>query len=114
MSVSEVPPTSASTSPDSPWAAAASAFSRWREGDTEGLDRDRAEDVVQTTWIALVDHADTITSPQAIAAWLCTSARREAWRAGRQSTRERPVDDQVLAQGLPDHESPEHQVLLDD
>jgi RNA polymerase sigma factor (sigma-70 family) len=133
MTVSEVSGTTAST-PESPWAAAAHAFTRWRDGEADGLDdlvrllspvlwqvvratgldRDRAEDVVQTTWIALVDHADSITSPQGIAAWLCTSARREAWRAGRQASRERPVEDQVLSHGLPDHESPEHQVVLDD
>jgi RNA polymerase sigma factor (sigma-70 family) len=132
--VSEVPRTSAGTNPESPWAAAAAAFERWRDGDDEGLndlvrllspvlwqvvratglDRERAEDVVQTTWIALVDHADSITSPQGIAAWLCTSARREAWRAGRMASRERPVEDEVLAYGLPDHESPEGQVILDD
>ncbi len=133
MTVSEVPETRRAQAPE-PWGAAAAAFTRWRDGDSAGLedlvrllspvlwqvvratglDRDRAEDVVQTTWIALVDHADSITSPQAIAAWLCTSARREAWRAGRQATRERPVDDQVLAHGLPHEESPEHQVILDD
>jgi RNA polymerase sigma factor (sigma-70 family) len=134
MTVSEVPKASERTGPESPWAASAAAFSRWRDGDSEGLDdlvrllspvlwqvvratgldRETAEDVVQTTWIALVDHADSITSPQAIAAWLCTAARREAWRAGRQATRERPVEDTVLALGLPDQESPERQVLLDD
>jgi RNA polymerase sigma factor (sigma-70 family) len=134
MTVSEVPETTASTGSGAPWGAAATAFTRWRDGDSgglddlvrllspvlwqvvraTGLDRERAEDVVQTTWIALVDHADSITSPQGIAAWLCTSARREAWRAGRQATRERPVEDQVLAHGLPDQESPEHQVILDD
>ena len=133
MTVSEVPETT-STDPGSPWAAAAAAFLRWRDGDdaglddlvrllspvlwqvvrATGLDRERAEDVVQTTWITLVDHADSISTPQAVAAWLCTSARREAWRAGKQATRERPVEDQMLAHGLPDHESPEHQVVLDD
>jgi RNA polymerase sigma factor (sigma-70 family) len=132
--VSEVPRASAGTNPASPWDAAAVAFTRWRDGDEEGLDdlvrllspvlwqvvratgldRERAEDVVQTTWIALVDHADSITSPQGISAWLCTSARREAWRAGRLANRERPVEDELLAHGLPDHESPEKQVLLDD
>jgi RNA polymerase sigma factor (sigma-70 family) len=134
MTVSEVPESTTSTGAGAPWGAAAAAFTRWREGDSTGLDdlvrllspvlwqvvratgldRERAEDVVQTTWIALVDHADSISSPQGIAAWLCTSARREAWRAGRQASRERPVEDQVLAHGLPDHESPEHQVVLDD
>ena len=133
MTVSEVPETTASTG-SAPWGAAAAAFTRWRDGDAAGLedlvrllspvlwqvvratglDRERAEDVVQTTWIALVDHADSITSPQGIAAWLCTSARREAWRAGRQASRERPVEDQTLSQGLPPEESPERQVLLDD
>jgi RNA polymerase sigma factor (sigma-70 family) len=132
ISVSEAPESTAGTR--APWDAAAAAFSRWREGDpaglddlvrllspvlwqvvrATGLDRERAEDVVQTTWIALVDHADSISTPQGIAAWLCTSARREAWRAGRRAGRERPVEDEVLAHGLPDHESPEHQVVLDD
>ena len=134
MTVSEVPESTARTGSGAPWGAAADAFSRWRDGDSSGLDdlvrllspvlwqvvratgldRERAEDVVQTTWIALVDHADSITSAQGIAAWLCTSARREAWRAGRQASRERPVEDQVLAHGLPDHDSPELQVVLDD
>jgi RNA polymerase sigma factor (sigma-70 family) len=134
MTVSEVPESAASTGSGSPWSAAADAFTRWRDGDDQGLtdlvrllspvlwqvvratglDRERAEDAVQTTWIALVDHADSITSPQGIAAWLCTSARREAWRASRQAGRERPVEDQVLARELPDDESPEHQVILDD
>jgi RNA polymerase sigma factor (sigma-70 family) len=134
MTVSEVPETTENTGSGAPWGAAAAAFTRWRDGDdgglddlvrllspvlwqvvrATGLDRNRAEDVVQTTWISLVDHADSITSPQGIAAWLCTSARREAWRAGRQASRERPVEDQVLAHGLPDHESPEAQVVLDD
>jgi RNA polymerase sigma factor (sigma-70 family) len=134
MTVSEVPETTASTGSGAPWGAAAAAFTRWRDGDAEGLndlvrvlspvlwqvvratglDRERAEDVVQTTWISLVDHADSITSPQGIAAWLCTSARREAWRAGRLAGRERPVEDQTLAYGLPNADSPEQQVVLDD
>ena len=86
----------------------------WQVVRATGLDRDRAEDVVQTTWIALVDHADSITSPQGISAWLCTSARREAWRAGRLANRERPVEDELLAHGLPDQDSPERQVILED
>jgi RNA polymerase sigma factor (sigma-70 family) len=134
MTVSQVPEATPSTGSGAPWGAAAAAFTRWREGDSTGLDdlvrllspvlwqvvratgidRDRAEDVVQTTWIALVDHADSITSPQGIAAWLCTSARREAWRAGRQASRERPMEDQSLSLGLPHQDSPEHQVILDD
>src|SRR3954447_15764573 len=134
MTVSEVPETTENTGSGAPWGAAAAAFTRWRDGDNggledlvrllspvlwqvvraTGLDRERAEDVGQTTWIALVDHADALTSPEAMPAWLCPSARREAWRAGRQASRERPVEDQVLAYGLPGHESPEEQVILED
>src|SRR3954454_2581472 len=134
MTVSEVPESTAAADSGAPWGAAAAAFTRWREGDNDGfeelvrvlspvlwqvvratgLDRERAEDVVQTTWIALVDHADSITSAQAISAWLCTSARREAWRAGRNASRERPVEDQILAHRLPDQDSPEDQVILED
>ncbi|HEY0903969.1 MAG TPA: sigma-70 family RNA polymerase sigma factor [Marmoricola sp.] len=134
MTVSEVPERTARTGAGAPWAAAAAAFTAWRDGDDEGLtelvglispvlwqvvratglDREQAEDVVQTTWIALVDHADSITSPQGIAAWLCTAARREAWRAGKQAGRERPVEDVVLARELAPGESPERQVVLDD
>ena len=84
MTVSEVPESEATRGSDAPWGAAAAAFSRWREGVEEGLeelvrvlspvlwqvvratglDRERAEDVVQTTWIALVDHADSISTPE--------------------------------------------------
>lgn len=132
MTVSEV--SGSTTGAGAPWGPAADAFSRWRDGDRDGLeelvrllspvlwqvvratglDREQAEDVVQTTWITLVDHADSITSAQGVSAWLCTSARREAWRAGRRAARERPVEDQVLGHGLPHEDSPESKVVLDD
>lgn len=128
MAVHDVP------SPAPLWTSAASAFERWRSGDEEaleelvrllspvlwqvaraaGLDRGTAEDVVQTTWLALVDHADSVHSPQAVTSWLTTSARREAWRVAKQSGRQRPVEDGVLAERLPAQPGPEPQVLLDD
>ena len=118
----------------SPWAAAAALFEEWRGGDAgalddlvrllspvlwqvvraTGLDRSTAEDVVQTTWLTFVRASDTITEPRAVAGWLCTSARREAWRVSRQSTRQRPTEDETIARQLPDEPAPEGQVVLDD
>ena len=130
----EVPERTGSTEPASVWNAAARAFEQWRAGDraaldelvrllspvlwqvvrATGLERDLAEDAVQTTWLALVNGADRITSPQAVAGWLCTSARREAWRLGKQSARQRPVEDEILTARLPSQAGPEDDVILDD
>ena len=121
------------TESDSVWETSAAHFQRWRDGDpgalddlvrllspmlwqvvrASGLDRTTAEDVVQTTWLALVRSADGITEPRAVAGWLCTSARREAWRvarAGAPAARGRGR----IARRLPDEPAPEGQVVLDD
>jgi RNA polymerase sigma factor (sigma-70 family) len=39
-----------------------------------------AADVVQTTWLRLVEHLDTIRNPQGVGAWLATTARHECLR----------------------------------
>ena len=122
------------TDSTSVWENAASLFERWRGGDSaalddlvrllspvlwqvvraSGLDRDTAEDVVQTAWLALVRSGESISEPRAVAGWLCTTARREAWRVGKQSTRQLPVEEETIARKLPDEPAPEGQVVLDD
>jgi RNA polymerase sigma factor (sigma-70 family) len=87
---------------------AARAFSAYRDGDAQamsdlvdttttllwhtargqGLDPAQAEDVVQTTWLSLVQHAPSIHDPQAVLKWLITTARREAWATAKKSRRE--------------------------
>jgi RNA polymerase sigma factor (sigma-70 family) len=121
---------------DSPslWETAASHFEEWRAGDdaalddlvrllspmlwqvvrASGLDATTAEDVVQTTWLTLVRSGESISEPRAVAGWLCTTARREAWRVAKQSTRQRPVEDETIARRLPEEPAPENQVVLDD
>jgi RNA polymerase sigma factor (sigma-70 family) len=114
--------------------AATDAFRRWRAGDdpaldelvrmmspvlwhvvrATGLDRDTSEDVVQSTWLTLVKSADSVRDAQAITRWLCTAARREAWRVGKSSSRTRPEEDDVLAARMPEHASPESEVVADD
>lgn len=123
-----------STESDSVWESSARHFQRWRDGDQSamddlvlllspvlwqvvracGLDREAAEDVVQTTWLALVRSADGISEARAVSGWLCTTARREAWRVSKQGARQAPTDEDVLDRHLPDEPAPEQQVVLDD
>jgi RNA polymerase sigma factor (sigma-70 family) len=132
--VTNVSGTESSAEPGARWSASAAAFTAWRDGDREaleelvrllsptlwqvvratGLDRASAEDVVQNTWLALVDHADSIASPMAVAGWLCTTARREAWRTSKKVRRELATDDDVLGAALPDVDGPENAVVLND
>lgn len=109
------------------WDAAADAFTEWREGRpgamdelvrimtpvlwhvvrAYGLSQDIAQDVVQTTWLALVQRSGSITDPQAVAAWLTTTARRESWRARKRGDRVLSVTDDVLEWAGGDSESAE-------
>lgn len=59
----------------------------WHTVRAQRLDRDSAEDVLQTVWLALVRSADSISDPQAVLQWLIVSARREAWRVVKRSDR---------------------------
>jgi RNA polymerase sigma factor (sigma-70 family) len=52
----------------------------WHTVRAQRLERELAEDVVQTTWLTLVRNAESISDPQAVLQWLIVSARREAWR----------------------------------
>jgi RNA polymerase sigma factor (sigma-70 family) len=109
------------------WERAADAFGRWRRGDTRamddlvrimtpvlwhvvrayGLERSLAEDVVQTTWMTLLRRHESISEVRAVAGWLTTCARREAWRTGRAHQRVRPVEGEELEPHLPSERSAE-------
>jgi len=113
---------------------AASLFSAFRDGDeakmgdlvtlltpilwhtvrAQRLDRESAEDVVQTTWLALVRSAESIVEPQAVLQWLIVSAKREAWRVVKRTDRVEPrefEDDDVVASPA---DIPEEMVLRTD
>ncbi|WP_238154331.1 RNA polymerase sigma factor [Ornithinimicrobium sufpigmenti] len=99
----------------------------WHVARSQGLGVQSAEDVVQHTWLQLLESAECIQDPRAVLKWLLTTTRREAWRVGRAARRETthaevgelpvadaayltsgepadPVSDQVIAHH-------EHQVL---
>lgn len=116
------------------WRRATDNFERYRNGDPRGLEdlvqlltpvlwhvvraygleRDRAEDVIQTTWLTFVRRHASIEKPAAVSSWIIISARREAWRAGRAKERATPTEDDVLATKVPDAESAESRVVLND
>jgi len=86
----------------------------WHTARAQRLDRDSAEDVLQSTWLSLVRSAEKINDTQAILQWMIVSVRREAWRVvkrtDRVEARELEPDDVVSAEG----DRPEERVLQSD
>lgn len=60
----------------------------WGVARAHRLGQADAADVVQTTWLRLVEHLDTIEEPDRLAGWLATTARRECLRVLRHTGRE--------------------------
>jgi len=75
------------------------------------LDHADVEDVVQSTWLAAVEHITEVRRPEALPAWLLVTARREALRKHQQFVREVVTDDPP-AEVESDREAP-HRVLVD-
>ena len=85
----------------------------WSVARSFRLDAADANDVVQTTWLRLLEHLDRIEDPSRLIGWLVTTARREAMRVLRRAGRERPViEDTVLDR--PDEGPPVDSNLLRD
>jgi DNA-directed RNA polymerase specialized sigma24 family protein len=78
----------------------------WHIARAAGLSTEDAEDVVQTSWLSLLSHLDTIREPGAVAAWLVTTTRREAWKVAMVRRRTQPADDEWLL-NVPDHARPQ-------
>lgn len=55
----------------------------WHTVRAQGVDREQADDVVQTVWVALVRNAMTIKEPHAVLKWLLITAKRAAWETVR-------------------------------
>lgn len=86
----------------------------WHTARAQRLDRETAEDVVQSTWLALVRAADTIADPQAVLAWVIVTTKRESWRVAKRADRVEPrefEDDDVVTAP---RDLPEERVLRSD
>ena len=83
----------------------------WHTVRAQRMDKESTEDVLQTTWLALVRSADSITDSRAVLQWLIVAARREAWRVLRAQSRQTPteIDDDAIQS--PDSELPENLVV---
>jgi RNA polymerase sigma factor (sigma-70 family) len=78
------------------------------------LDAADAADVVQTTWLRLLEHLDRIEDPARLIGWLVTTARREALRVLRRGGRERPATEDPVLDRADDGAAPIESRLLDD
>jgi RNA polymerase sigma factor (sigma-70 family) len=85
----------------------------WHTVRSYRLDNQSAEDVLQSTWMALVRRADSIADPRAVLQWLIVTARREAWRVASVQRKVNPTDwenDELVA---PAEQQPEPAVVRD-
>lgn len=78
------------------------------------LDAADASDVVQTTWLRLVEHLDRIEDPSRLVGWLVTTARREALRVLRRGGRERPAGEESVLDRADDAPPVDTALLLDE
>ena len=59
-----------------------------------------ADDVIQDTWLAFLQHGRTLREPAAVSGWLQTTARRQSLRALQRGVRERPTGDPALGESV--------------
>jgi RNA polymerase sigma factor (sigma-70 family) len=85
----------------------------WQAVRRQGLSRQSAEDVIQTTWLTLLRNLHAISAPAALIEWLLTTARREAWRV-RAAGRDDELVGQDVFEEMPDSDSLPEELLLQD
>jgi len=77
----------------------------WSICRSHRLDPDDAADVVQVTWLRLLDNLERIRDPQRLAGWLATTCRRECQALLRRSRPSVPVPEEamerLLGSGVP-------------
>lgn len=87
----------------------------WSVGRAHRLSAADAADVVQTTWLRLVEHLGRIEDPERLPGWLATTARRECLRTLRRAGRE-PLGtgDDAALDVIDDHAEPLDAKLIAD
>lgn len=73
-----------------------------------------AADVVQATWLRLLEHIDRIEQPARVGSWLAATARNECLRSLAARKRLVPVDDDAALKGAVAHEADVDERLLAD
>jgi RNA polymerase sigma factor (sigma-70 family) len=85
----------------------------WATARAHRLSHADAADVAQTTWLRLVEHLDRIREPEALGAWVATTARRECLRHLRTHARELPTDEADVFEA-PSDDAPELALLTEE
>jgi RNA polymerase sigma factor (sigma-70 family) len=82
------------------WAALVERFSRrvYAVARAHRLGAHDVEDVAQATWLRLLRRIHTVRDPEALGAWLETTARRECLRLINAGPRELPIDRTPMAE----------------
>ena len=84
----------------------------WSIGRAHRLDTWTISDVVQTTWLRLLENLEHIREPDRLAGWLATTARRECLRWLRQAGRESPDWDEEFLNAVTGPATPIDHLLL--
>ncbi|MDN5791013.1 MAG: sigma-70 family RNA polymerase sigma factor [Micrococcales bacterium] len=89
------------------WTVIVDRFSSllWSVARAHRLSTEDAADVVQNTWLRLVDNLDTIQRRAALAGWLATTARNEALSMLRRRSRDVPTREEDLGPMVTDAEA---------
>jgi RNA polymerase sigma factor (sigma-70 family) len=74
----------------------------WATARAHRLSTADAADVVQTSWLRLVENLDRIQDPERLGGWLATTARRECLLVLKRGRREPPLPTDEMADRLPD------------
>ena len=83
----------------------------WQVARASGLSSSDAEDVVQSVWLNLLAHLDSIRTPGSLTSWLITTTKREAWRVRAADRKQKPVDYEWLT-AIPDAAADSEQRLI--
>jgi RNA polymerase sigma factor (sigma-70 family) len=85
----------------------------WQVARSAGLSQGDAEDVLQTVWMRLITHLDSIHDAGALTSWLVTTTKREAWRVRAAGRKQLPADQDVFAD-LPDKGPGSEEQVIDE
>jgi RNA polymerase sigma factor (sigma-70 family) len=99
------------------WDAIVESFSGlvWTVANGHRLGPTDTAEVMQTTWLRLLENLERIREPERLGGWLATTARRESLRMLRLRGREIPTDDEdAIGPGTGSAPSPEQAVLDSD
>ncbi|HYB14365.1 MAG TPA: sigma-70 family RNA polymerase sigma factor [Streptosporangiaceae bacterium] len=86
----------------------------WHIARAAGLSSGDAEDVLQTVWMRLLAHLDGIRTSAALAGWLVTTTKREAWRVRDAGRKQLPTDTELFTALADPGPGSDAQVILDD